>query len=231
MNILMENTVEIRFKANPKILDHRGDWASAISDHMNLEDWRVSDHQIDIYNKDETEHAFLSFKSCGYVTINQAIKGFFRDRATSFIKFLFHENVFQGEKLFVQRLGVRSKICTEYEGSFEELVANCSSRYITLTSGAKEVFSGKLVDIGAPLHFKDTYGNYNTMCGPMKEDQIKRHFEKAENVPKVGLFIDIDCWTVPKKNISLRDIAKNIKGFADSSDDRLAKARKLIVGA
>ena len=36
-----EFLLEIRYKPNARILDHRGDWAERISEHMRLPRWRA----------------------------------------------------------------------------------------------------------------------------------------------------------------------------------------------
>ena len=117
---LNEHILEVRYKPNPKILDYRGSWAEAISDYMTLSEWRILENRIDIYDKENKDHAFVGFRNSGFVAHDTPTKHYFPDKAVRFFKYLLSLDGFE-KSPYVERIGVRSKFCKEYEGSFDEL--------------------------------------------------------------------------------------------------------------
>jgi hypothetical protein len=226
---LSEHVVEIRYKPNPKILDYRGSWAEAISDHMKLPKWVIVENRIDIYDESNGDHAFVGFRNAGFTARNTPTKNYFSDKAVKLFKYLFTLNGFE-KKPYVERIGVRSKFCRKYEGTFEELREKYSSNYLSLTEKAKKIMDAKLLDIGGPLNFADKYGNFNTMSGPMIKEQMLRYFQKTEDLPAVGLYFDIDYWLMPKKEMDGQEILNCICQFSESAWDRSDAISKLILG-
>ena len=198
---LNEHILEIRYKPNPKILDYRGTWAESISNHMKLPEWRIVENRIDIYDKDNKDRAFVGFRNAGFLAYNTATKNYFPDKAVKYFKYLFSFEGFE-KSPYIERIGLRSKFCKEYNGSFDELKDKYSSNYLYLTKRAKEILNAKLLDIGGPLNFADKYGNFNTMSGPMTDEQIPQFFEATEDLPAVGLYFDIDYWQKPKRELN-----------------------------
>jgi hypothetical protein len=224
-----EQILEVRYKPNPKILDYRGSWAEAISDHMALPEWRIVENRIDILDKEDGDHAFVGFRNAGFVAHNTPTRNYFSDKTLKFFKYLFTLTGFEKNPNVV-RIGVLSKFCTEFKGDFNELKEKYTSNYLTLTDKAKKMFNAQLIDIGGPLNFADKFGNFNTMSGPMTEEQIRQFFEKAENFPAVGLYFQIDYWIKPNREVNEKEILKHIKQFADASWDRFEAINKLILG-
>ena len=229
MTDLNVHTLEVRYKPNPKILDYRGTWAELISNHMNLSEWKIIENRIDIYDKEKKNHAFVGFRNAGLVAVDTPTRNYFPDKALKFFKYLFSLEGFE-KTPFLLRIGVRSRFCKEYNGSFDELRDKYSSKYLSLTERAKEIIGAKLLDIGGPLNFSDRYGNFNTMSGPMKDEQMPQYFQYTEDFPDVGLFFDIDYWLKPERKLNEKEILKTIKDFSNSAWERFDKISSLILG-
>jgi len=225
-----EHILEIRYKANPKVLDYRGTWAALISEQMGLTDWRIIKDRIDIFDVERNNRAFVGFKNAGLVVRNSPTATYFPDQARKLFKFLFTLTGFDRNRL-VTRIGVRSRSVTSFSGSFDNLVSRFSSRYLGLTPNAKKVLGAELVDIGGPLNFKDKHGNFNTSSGPMPKSQISRFFkfEDEDNLPDVGLYIDIDYWLKPEKTVADNQILKIIRTFAQQAWHRHSQIQHLIL--
>jgi len=226
-----EHVVEIRYKANPRVLDHRGTWAEMISENMQLPHWRIVENRIDIFSEEKDLHAFVGFKNAGIAANNTPTKNYFSDKAVKLLKFVFELKEF-GDPIFVERVGVRSRFCTPFDKTFDELKENYATRYLQLTSEAIEAIgkSAKLIDTGGPLNFADKYGSFNTMSGPMVKKQFNDYFNHPEEFPDVGLYFDIDYFVRPGKKISGKEVIKHIKNFTSVSWDRYERVRDLIIG-
>ncbi len=224
-----EQILEIRYKPNPKILDYRGSWAEAISDHMDLPEWRILENRIDVFDKEDGDHAFVGFSNAGYVAHNTPTKNYFSDKTLKFFKYLFALTGFEKNPNIV-RIGVLSKYYTEFNGEFNALKDKYTSNYLTLTDKAKKMFNAQLIDIGGPLDFVDKFGNFNTLCGPMTEKQIHQFIQYAKNPSPVGLYFQIDYWIKPNRQMNENEILKNIQQFTNSSWDRFEAINKLILG-
>jgi len=228
MKILNEHILEVRYKPNPKILDYRGTWSAGISKHMDFEHWGIVENRIDAYNEGNSLHAFVGFKHAGFVAVDTEMRDFFANKAVKFFKYLFSLEGF-GKQLHVERLGVRSRFGQEYEGTFEELVDKFVANYLSLTEKATKIIDANLVDVGAPLNFKDKHGNFNTMCGPMKSDQLENYLSKRDSLPELSLYFDIDYWIRPKKLLDEREVIKNIKMFSEMAWNRFESISELII--
>ena len=76
--------VEVRYKANPKILDFRGMWADGISQHMSMDRWEIIENRVDVHNEDRSLHAFVSFRNAGFTSKNSPTRNFFPDKSIRF---------------------------------------------------------------------------------------------------------------------------------------------------
>ena len=230
-SITNEHVLEVRYKPNPKVLDHRGRWAEQISAHMDLRHWRILENRVDIFSENQVEHAFVGFRNAGYTAADTPTKNYFPDKASKLFRFLFSLEDF-GDNLFLERIGVRSRFCTPYDGSFDDLTQLFSNKYLSLTPEAKEAIGthAKLIDIGAPLNFVDKIGNFNTMSGPMVRKQLDGYFRKSEGFPEVGLFFDIDYFLKPERAVISKELLSQIKSFAEEAWNKHAVVRTLLIG-
>lgn len=224
-----EQVFEIRYKPTARILDKRGTWAEQISEHMKLPSWKIGTNRLDVFEKDNEQRCFVGFGNSGYFVNDSPTANFFPDNAVKFFKFVLDLEDFP-KPVFVTRLGVRQRFLTPFPGEFSELVRRYTERYVSLTNRADEAIRGQLIDIGAPLNFKDKYGIFNTNCGPMPKAQAEEIMGERDNLPEVGLYYDIDYSVRPEKEINDGDILKTLKTFASEGWDRHARIQQLIMG-
>ena len=130
----------------------------------------------------------------------------------------------------VDRIGVRRRFLTPFDGPFEELVAKFTKSYVRLTDDAIEAIGGKLIDIGAPINFADKHGNFNTQAGIVAKEQGKQLLENRDDVPAVGFYYDIDYWLQKPGEMKDGNILQTIKNFAVEGSARHDRVRKLIMG-
>jgi hypothetical protein len=229
MSVINEHILEIRYKANPKILDFRGTWAEGISNHMDLKHWRIVENRVDVFNDNSSLHAFVGFKSAGFVAQDTDTKNFFSDKAVKFFRYLFSLDGF-GKDIYTTRIGVRSRFAQEYKDDFKNLMIKYSQNYLRLTEEAKKAINAELVDIGGPLNFKDKEGNFNTMSGPMKSEQLQDFFDNREKLPEVSFYYDIDYWITPDKVLDEREIIRKVQTFSLSAWERFSSTSKIVLG-
>lgn len=228
MSNISEHIFEIRYKPNPKILDHRGTWAELISKHMDLSEWMIVENRIDIYDKESKNRAFVGFSNAGFVCCDSPTANYFPEKTIKFFRFVLNLDDF-GSSPFIMRVGVRSKFCTPFLGSFEQLCDRYSQRYLMLTEKAWDAINAKLIDIGGPLNFVDRHGNFNTISGPMPAEQMKQFFSHKKEFPEVGLYYDIDYWQKSEKPVDGKEITQLISTFAKESWERHERVRDLIL--
>lgn len=226
-----EHVLEVRYKPNPRILDYRGTWAEQISEHLGLPHWRIIENRIDIFSEHQVEHVFVGFRNAGFTASDTPTKNFFPDKATKLFRFLFGLDAF-GAQLHVERLGLRSRFCTPFEATFEDLTQLFAAKYVTITAAAQEAIgqSAKLIDIGAPLNFADKFGNFNTVSGPMTKVQLTDFFRKNKGFPEVGLFYDIDYFIRPDKVLPGTDVLAAIGTFANEAWERHLRVKAVVLG-
>lgn len=218
---------EIRYKPNAKVLDYRGIWAERISSHMKLPEWRIVENRIDVFDKDAKNRAFVGFRNSGFTSNDVPTANYFPDQTVKFFKFVLEMEGFDAP-IFVTRIGVRAKFYRSSNVNFNDLLERYSTRYLTLTDKAKEIMSADLIDIGGPVNFKDSHGNFNTMSGPMKEAQAKQYLERKDDLPEVGLYFDIDYWKKPEKKVENSKILQIISSFSKESWKKHEEIEKLV---
>jgi hypothetical protein len=229
MQDLNESIFELRYKPNPKIIDFRGIWAMQIAEHMGLPSWRITDNRIDIYDENTKDHGFVGFRNTGYSAVDSTSKPYFSDKTIKLMKFIFSLDGF-GKRLFIERIGLRYKVCRPFEQGFEKLVELFSTNYFCMTEKAKKIIDAKILDVGAPINFADKIGNFNTMCGPMAKAQIVRFLEKSENHPEIGLYFEVDYWLTPKKEFGENEIIGHVRNFSSAASERYEQIVRLILG-
>ncbi|OGC04850.1 hypothetical protein A2276_02675 [candidate division WOR-1 bacterium RIFOXYA12_FULL_43_27] len=230
MIYLNEHIMEIRYKPNPRIIDLRGQWAEEISAHMKMSEWAIVENRVDIFRKDNHDRVFVGFRGMGFICHRSDSKSYFPDHAIRFLKFIFSLDGFEKNPL-IDRIGVRSKFCIEYEKNFEELRDLYASKYIVLSDRAKKIINAKLVDLAGPWNFADDLGNFNTQSGPMVKTQIAQFFndEIVTQLPDVGLFFDIDYSVKPRKSMREDEVVKLVGGFAERAWKRNEDFKKIVL--
>ncbi|MBU6435704.1 MAG: hypothetical protein KJS98_20545, partial [Nitrospirae bacterium] len=74
------------------------------------------------------------------------------------------------------------------------------------------------------------HGNFNTVSGPMIEDQMRQFFDWKDELPEVGFYYDIDYWLKPKKEQSESEILRTIGSFCKEGWERHNRLKHLIMG-
>lgn len=225
-----ECVLEIRYKPNARILDFRGSWAEIISSHMGFPEWRIVENRADIVSKDGKSRCFVGFRNSGFVTRDSPTANYFPDQASKFFRFLLSLDGF-ANPLLVERIGVRAKFITPHFGNFEDLLQRYTTRYLRLTESAEKALGAKLVDIGGNLNFADKHGNFNTVSGPMIQEQSSQYFDWADDLPLVGLYYDIDYWLKPNKELTDAEVLKTISSFSKESWERHIQIQQIILGS
>jgi len=232
---LSEHILELRFKPNPKILDYRGTWAEMVSQLMELPHWRIDENRIDVLNSYETDtfHAFVSFKNAGITlhndsSVNELTKNFFPDQGNKLLRFLFDQKSF-GNPIFVERVGVRSRFATVFDGAFKDLLQRYSTRIFSLTEEAKDAFRADLVDIGGPMNFSNLNGNLFTNSGPMEKKQLGQFFGFVTELPDVAFYMDLDYWKRPQSEMDGKEVVKVVKNYADEVWDIHDRIRAIVL--
>ena len=236
---LSEQILELRYKANPRVLDNRGAWASEISKQMGLLHWRIGKDRLDVYDVRQKERLFVSHYNAGCVFKDAPTNHFFSDKAQKFLHILFNFKDFT-EDLFITRVGVRLKTCLEFQGSFEELVRKYQENYAGMTTLAN-VLNASIKDIAISTDFQDAIGHFNTQTGPMKADQLREFLnresgmespdaEHAEiNYPDVGIFVDVDYWTKPERTMPLKELIRIVQEFNNACWRRQNEINNLVL--
>ena len=226
MSDVTQQILEIRFKPNSRILDLRGLWANKMSDYMGLSTWNIVSNRVDISDKDEKERGFISFRNAGYLVHDANSRSYFAERSTKFLSCLFSYPEF-GEKVLIERIGVRSKYCRPFKGTFQDLQERYLDNFLGVNPKVSQLLAAKLVDIGGALNFSDGAGYFHTMSGPMLAEQMKDYFERKE-FPEVGLFLDIDYWSTPKKEMNCTEVVKKVQEFCEISIKRFDQVSGII---
>lgn len=224
-----DHILEMRYDANPKVLDYRGAWADAISKTLDLPHWQIDDTRIDVYDTDHMHHAFASVTNAGYTTKNAATRNYFSDKALKFLRVLFGLEGFLPEPNIV-RLGVRSRFCRAFEGTFEELVERYSSRMLSFPMESLKALDATITDIGSPITMKDKIGTINFMGGPMEKRQSQGFFQMSAGLPEVGLVVDIDYWKTPNSTMKEAEVVAFVKESAEASYSRFQRVCQLVTG-
>jgi hypothetical protein len=203
---------------------------------MELPHWRIDDNRIDVFDNYETEtlHAFISFKNAGFVmhndsNVTEITRNFFPDQGNKLLRFLFEQQSF-GNPVFVERVGVRARFATAFDGSFSDLLQRYSTRIITLTPEAQEAFKAELRDSAGPMNFSTPKGNLNTNSGPMEMKQLSQFFGFTTQLPEVAFFIDLDYWKRPQVEIDGKEILKMVKAYVDEIWDVHERIRAIVLG-
>jgi len=233
MRNVNDHLFEVRYKPNPIVLDYRGAWTKAISDLLELKEWRITENRVDVSDKSIRHHAFVSFNNAGFMTRNSPTRNYFPDNSKKFMKLLFQLEGFE-DKPHVERIGVRSRFCNQFDGPFDELVSLYSTHIISLNEHLRKDLGIELLDIGSPLTMKDKLGNINFMGGPMVSEQTAQFFktpiDEVSGLPKVGLVFDIDYWITPNKSLTEDELVTQISLFADESWKHNETLRKRVTG-
>lgn len=242
MPTLSEQVLEIRFRPNPEVLDHRGKWAQRLATELALQHWRIGKDRLDVFDRLDSERVFISHFNLGFTCRNAPTQNYFEEKANKFLR-VFHELSPSPGTLFVNRIGVRLRACHEFSGEFAELVANFQERYAGLAKDVLPTLRATVEDVGFFINYHDRMGYFNTMTGPMKQEQLRNYFRQSPEVasannedsetpyPEVGVYVDIDYWKEPNANMSRHELTEMTRDFVGACWARQDQITSFIVGS
>lgn len=224
-----QSIIEIRYKPNSKILDYRGSYAEMISKLMGLEHWKITENRIDVYDNEDNKRVFVSFRNSGISINNLTNNQLFLDQALKYFGFLFNDKPF-GEKININRIGLRYRNLNKYEGPYEELVIKYHSSMFIIPEETKQAFGYQITDVGFPLDFRDNQARIHTLSGPMSKEQALDFFkfESNDTLPNCGFYIDIDYWEILDEEMNFDQLSKKLSIFHSKVINMNKGVNKLI---
>ena len=222
-----EHILEIRFKPNPEVLDHRGAWTAAIAKEMGFNHWKIIENRIDFRPDDKTQIAFVSFRNFGITVKDQPTPNFFEDKANKLVRKVMALNGFQSP-LAVERIGVRAKTCHPLEREFSDVADHIRDVFFKEDSLDQLRGDDAVVDAAAVLYFKTELGQINAHITVNDLVQIKRLFPNHTEHPEVSWTTDMDYFITEPKMMNAKAITKTITSFANELNDRYTAVSSLI---
>lgn len=212
--------IEVRFEPDAKILDMRGEIATSVLKKQ-FTDWVISENKIDFSNKGTDEFgANFSYKGLGIYSSYPNPLTFIKNSAESFIKSTW--DYFKDNK--IQRIGIRTVSLTEttdYQKTFDAY----KEKFFKVNEEMLSNFDGKLYDIGFPMNFVDGNKYIHMMTGPMYAKQSTQYFDNIKDIPKYGIFVDVDYYMEDCLSIST---SKALINFIIEALDKEKRYREII---
>ena len=146
-------------------------------------------------------------------------------------QFIFsNEDVF-GKDLLLHRIGVKIKIGTKFDGTFDEILKIYSENYLVPNEKLSTVFDADIADIGGYVTFrtKDDV-DIQSMSGPMEEEQIKQFFPFVEDPPNPIFYFEIDSSIKPNEELNGKRIEKIIGDLIRLDWSTNNKVIKMLLG-
>lgn len=219
---LCENVLEIRYEPNSLFFDKRGELARELKDLLGVAHWKIGQDRVEFFDESEdAERAFLSYNNFGYILKNAKTRDCFQDKMTNFLEQIYSLSYFKTLDSII-RIGTRMRSCKKAKMDFNKLLDLYILKYCGLNPDYKAKLDATLVDIGGNANFKDSIGRFNTVSGPMGEEQLKEFFGIEKGAPRVALYYDIDYFYVPEKEerISEDDVKEKVNAFCKKNSDR-----------
>jgi len=212
---ISNHILEIRFQANPRFLDKKGNIAAQIISDSEFDHWNISNNRID-FNCLENPNlaAFFSFKNIGATSNSPVTSEAFLKATDVYIKAAWQYL----EKSAFVRIGLRSQTLIEVD-DFTQIYNAYKSRFLKLNDADLSQFDGDLIDVGFALNFVSGENHFNTSTGPMEKKQSETIF--GASAYDVGIYLEVDYF---RNEISPNITQKQVIGFVNEG---VSKADKL----
>ena len=169
----IRHLVEVRFKAQPGIIDHAGALAAAFEgDPFTL--WRISNSpfRVELHNRDRSKVAVASVGSVQLEMEAPETYSVFRDHLSRWLR-LVTEDRFFGD-LEVRRMGFRTWYFAPANGfEFAELAGRVAERLLRVDVLQQSLSSWNISDNSLVLHLADEDRSLHIRAGPIGGDEAK----------------------------------------------------------
>ncbi len=229
--VVSEHVLEIRYKPDSKVLDYRGQLASALSNDFKLSEWRITQNRVDVYDKEQSTRVFASFRNAGAVVRNPPDSETFPNLTGKFIQFLAEQKPYR-KKFPLLRLGVRSRFGFASSHSFPQLVERYLRRIVDIRPEVIDSIGARLIDVGVPVNFEADLGQINSNTGPMEREQLSSFFgfHLKDRLPDVALYVEFDYWLKTEKDTGVAEIVSIVRDYASSNWRNSEFIRDLVMG-
>ncbi len=222
-----QQVLEIRYRAEPRVLDHRGIWADQLLDLLPVTEWRIDPNRLDVFSNDKRKNVFISYKNAGIVLHNGTEKEF-NELISKFIGFLFRQSPFRNVAL--ERLGILLRSAQKNDAIFENIVRLYQEKFITYSQDLLGVFDGRVIDVGTPVIIETDLGKINFRSGPMQKEQLTEMFEFEQELPETAIFFESDYFLKPDANSSMnaKQIPNLVRDYVRGNWARCEKFFELL---
>lgn len=226
--LLNEQVFQLRHPGRPSVLDRRGELAEILSERLGLTDWSLDDKQVSVRNSSSSERAVVGVNSVSFALqecdrpeeIAETVKDFLN---------AYLSVIHTGSSGWVcERIGVRVRFCSSYEGRFTVLRDTLNEKYSQLSSAAEDALQAEMVDYAAQHEFRDTVGDFHLKLGPMEQDQIQRYFPNRSDYPDVGFYSDTDYRDAKTQERTLKQVVSYVARASTSAWERHSRLVTLI---
>ena len=226
-DMFCQQVFELRFEPMGAFLDIRGKLADHVRKEM-FKHWAIGENRLDFWDSDKREEdkntAFVSYRNCGFVSIQPPTENFFEDKASKFLRVLSTSSVFAFPR--ATRLGVRSSFFAYSHLPFSELCQKFYHHFYQ--EQITRLFGGTVEDVGIIVNLRKDKSFFNITTGPMKKEQAVQYFKaKLGDLKDVGVYFDIDYFQTDLGKADLKDISVLIKTFSQESFSQLNDVLKL----
>jgi hypothetical protein len=183
---------EVRYPASASLFDNRGAIASKWQWTSDLSEWRISNNQVSVHNKNGSTFLNAGFKVSSVAMELPESTLAFCNQAVEFSSSVL--DTLKVEKL--ERVGLRL-IQIAKRKHFKLLVNKMRKSLFGLSDDDWKIFGESPVDIGFPLTLTLENASANFNLGPMRVEQLTNYFESKEikeKLPATALFVDFDIY-------------------------------------
>jgi hypothetical protein len=221
---------EVRYQANPRLLDIAGNLAGRIFQGFEYTRWSVGDGGSVEVTKGPRKKIFVNHRHCGVSHIGEQSADEFGETASRLLRLLASFPEF-GESFPTTRIGIRLRYVTDYSGSFDELLGKVTERSAPVRPGVTGLFDGDLSDYAMYSRFEADGLKYRIELAPVTAEEVAGNFDGHRRAPAVGLMTDVDVFTEPNALLNVREIVSAIKRHASEASRVAAGLAHLICGS
>lgn len=217
--------LEFRYPPVVGLFDWRGELTEHLIKELNLDGFRITDQRIDVTIPESREfQAFVTLQNAGLVLDDSSLEDF-NEKSGKYFEALRSFGKFSPRE--VARLGVKFSIFVHWKGhGFEKVRSLFESNVLKPDVSLFSTGNETLIDSGLPLHFRGEGYKFNLKVGPMHQNQALRDYfynprvyqelsgVPKKNIPKDGIFFDIDVFQENAGNIDLKRIEEKAQEFA-----------------